>query len=64
MILANFLIIFFVFPFEIKKLKKFETIQKHDQIKNNYCKEKGINLLRIKYDENVEEKLTDYFQNL
>ena len=49
---------------EIKKLKKFETIQKHDQIKNNYCKEKGINLLRIKYDENVEEKLTDYFQNL
>ena len=37
--------------------------QLRDQIKNDYCKEKGINLLRIKYDENVEEKLTEYFQN-
>ena len=44
--------------------ENFKYIQKHDQIKNNYCKEKGINLLRIKYDENVEEKLTEYFQNL
>ena len=34
----------------------------NDLIKNNYCKEKGINLLRIRYDENVEEKLTEYFQ--
>ena len=44
--------------------ENFKCIQKHDKIKNNYCKEKGINLLRIKYDENVEEKLTEYFQNL
>ena len=43
--------------------ENFKYIQNHDQIKNNYCKEKGINLLRIKYDENVEEKLTEYFQN-
>lgn len=45
-------------------LKSFEYIQKHDQIKNNYCKDKGMNLLRIRYDENVEEKLMNYFENL
>ncbi len=37
-------------------------IQKHDKIKTNYCKNNGINLLRIRYDENVEEKLKEYFQ--
>lgn len=37
-------------------------VQKHDKIKTNYCKNKGINLLRIKYDENIEEKLIEYFQ--
>ena len=45
-------------------LKSFEYIQKHDRIKNNYCKDKGMNLLRIRYDENVEEKLMNYFENL
>ena len=34
-----------------------------DKIKNDYCKFHNINLLRIRYDENVEEKLTQYFQN-
>lgn len=32
---------------------------KRDEIKTNYCKENNINLLRIKYDENIEEKLTN-----
>ena len=41
----------------------FKYIQSHDQIKNNYCKSHNINLLRIKYDENTEEKLTKWFQN-
>ena len=41
----------------------FNYIQSHDQIKNNYCKSHNINLLRIKYDENTEEKLTKWFQN-
>jgi very-short-patch-repair endonuclease len=45
------------------KLENLKLVQKRDQIKNDYCKEKGINLLRIRYDENVEEKLTEYFQN-
>lgn len=37
--------------------------QLRDKIKNEYCENNKINLLRIKYDENVEEKLMEYFQN-
>ena len=44
-----------------KKLKNLKQIQFHDQIKNEYCKNNGINLLRIRYNENIEEKLTRYF---
>ena len=33
-----------------------------DKIKNDYCKSHNINLLRIRYDENVEEKLKNYFK--
>jgi hypothetical protein len=33
------------------------------KLKNDYCKFHNINLLRIHYDENVGEKLTEYFQN-
>lgn len=46
-----------------EKLKYFELIQMRDNIKSNYCKNNNINLLRIKYTENIEEKLTEYFQN-
>ena len=42
--------------------EKLKSYKYHDQIKNDYCKNNGINLLRIRYDENVEEKLTEYFQ--
>lgn len=41
--------------------EKLKSYKHHDQIKNDYCKNNGINLLRIRYDENVEEKLTEYF---
>lgn len=44
--------------------ENLKYIQNHDQIKNNYCEQKGINLLRIRYDKNVKEKLAEYFQNL
>lgn len=40
-----------------------KSYQMRDEIKNDYCKSHNINLLRIRYDENVEEKLTEYFQN-
>lgn len=34
--------------------------QLHDQIKTNYCENNKIFLLRIKYDENIEEKLHSF----
>ena len=29
-----------------------------DEIKNKFCQEKGIQLIRIRYDENINEKLS------
>lgn len=38
-----------------------EYIQKHDKIKNEYCKNNGISLLRIPYyDKNIEEELNNF----
>jgi len=37
--------------------EKFKLQQKRDSIKNIYCKENNINLLRIKYNENIKEKI-------
>ena len=51
-----------------KPIKKFggeETFkvrQKRDQIKREYCAKNNIVLLEIKYDENIEEKLQEYFK--
>lgn len=47
---------------EEEKLKNFKQLQLRDQIKTNFCKVNNINLLRIRYDENIEKKLTKYFQ--
>ena len=40
--------------------KSLDYIQKNDKIKNEYCKNNNIHLLRIKYNENIEEKLKEY----
>ena len=40
--------------------KNFEYIIKHDNIKNEYCKNNGIKLLRIPYYKNVEEELNNF----
>jgi very-short-patch-repair endonuclease len=37
--------------------KEFEKIQKRDKIKTQYCRDNNINLLRIKYSDNILEKL-------
>ena len=34
----------------------FEQTVNNDKIKTNYCKENNIQLIRIKYNENIEEK--------
>ena len=44
---------------EEEKLKYFELVQMRDNIKTDYCKNNNINLLRIKYTENIEEKLSE-----
>ena len=38
----------------------FETTVKHDNMKNEYCKNNGISLLRIPYFKNVEEELNNF----
>lgn len=38
----------------------FQTRKLHDQIKKNYCQNNDILLLQIRYDENVEEKLSSF----
>ena len=42
--------------------KNFKYIQKHDQIKNDYCKNNGIILIRLNNLKMVEKELTKYFQ--
>lgn len=37
--------------------RNFERTKKHDRMKNKYCEDNGIGLIRISYNENVEEKL-------
>lgn len=46
--------------------KQFEITQKHDQIKNEYCKSHGIELLRIPYweQDNIEQIITDKLNEL
>jgi hypothetical protein len=39
-----------------------EKIKHRDSIKNQYCQTNNIPLLRIRYDENIEEKLTEFLK--
>lgn len=39
--------------------KRLKYTQKNDQIKNEYCLNNNIRLIRIKYDENIEEILNN-----
>lgn len=41
-------------------IDSFEKTVKHDKIKNAYCKENGISLLRIPYYKNIEEALNNF----
>lgn len=41
-------------------LDKYEYTKKHDNIKNEYC----IKLYRIKYDENITDKLSQIVNDL
>ena len=50
------------FRFE-KDNNKLIIRQKRDQIKNEYCINNNIRLIRIKFDENIEEKLNELFNS-
>lgn len=39
--------------------EKFFNTKRNDEIKNIYCKENNINLIRIRYDENINYKLNE-----
>lgn len=41
--------------------EEFEKRKIKDKIKTKYCKKNGIKLIRIKYNENIEEKLNSLF---
>ena len=41
-------------------VKAFEQTVKHDKMKDEYCKNNGISLLRIPYFKNVEEELNNF----
>lgn len=43
-------------------LLKLSKIQKNDEIKTAFCQANNIQLIRIKFDENINEKL-DTFLN-
>ena len=49
---------------EIIALQKFKIVQKHDVIKNKYCENNNIPLLRIPYFKNTEEELNNFFIHL
>lgn len=42
--------------------EKFKIIKKHDRIKDEYCKNNGISLLRIAYNEPIVKKLEDFIK--
>jgi len=42
---------------------KLNTRKKRDQIKNIYCKDNNIKLYRIKYNENIKNKLNEAISN-
>ena len=46
---------------EEEKIKNFEYVRNHDNIKHEYCKKNGIALLRLNHLKTVEEKLSEYF---
>lgn len=41
--------------------QRLETSKRNDSIKNKFCKDHGINLYRISYKENIEEKLKELY---
>ena len=41
--------------------EELELLKVRDQIKNQYCLNNNIGLIRIKYEDNIEDILSPYF---
>jgi len=50
------------FRFELDESRLIKT-KKRDIIKNNFCEKNNINLLRIKFNQNIESILDIHFSN-
>ena len=46
---------------EEQAIKNLEESKIRDNIKNEFCKNNGITLIRIKYDEDLEKRLYEIF---
>lgn len=45
-------------------IEKYDIIIERDKMKNVYCYENHIKLLRIRYDENIEYKINDFLKTI
>jgi len=43
--------------------EQFEYLKNNDKIKNEYCEKNNIDLIRIKYDENILDKILKIIEN-
>ena len=41
-----------------------QEVQRNDSIKTNYCRDNNIQLLRIRYDDNIIERLDEFLKYL
>lgn len=44
--------------------KNFKYVKKRDKIKNEYCKHNGIKLYRIKYNDNIKDKMNKIIKDI
>lgn len=45
-------------------MQAFNITKKHDKMKDTYCKKKGLKLLRIRYDEDIQTKITQFISGI
>ena len=48
---------------EEQAIKNLEESKIRDNIKNEFCKNNGITLIRIKYDEDLEKRICEIFDD-
>lgn len=49
---------------EEEALNNFKAIQRNDRLKDQFCEENGIDIFRIKYDDNIEIVLVNILKTI